>query len=499
MAQLILINILSGDAKKPYDKAFSFSRTINFGLLSIATYLQSHGISVRLLDLCTYDVEDPWNDILSEIKKENPVAIGLSCISGFSYPRFKDASKLIKNLFPGIKIVAGGKDHIGLMSEVVLLECEGIDILVKGEGEIVTLKILKALINRHSLSQIRNIAYRDDRGLIVETPIEECSILDKIPSLDYTLYPNYSAFPPSIEVSRGCPYSCSFCVSTKTKIRKKPVSEIIKDVKSINRLYKLSEPTIYFETPMFFFSNEEIDILVNLRLKEGLKFTWRTETRVEYLDTHPIDRLAMAGLKVVDLGLESASPELLLRMNKTSNPDTYLNSAVRVLKKAFENGIIIKINLLFYIGENRRTLSETITFLESNREHIQSISAYPLILCPTLCDNPDIHSQIVEHGGSFVKSNEWEQRHLIAVNPSSEFSYENLQYIGRLIGKSYQSIYTFFEQKRFGYLSPSISFSEFKAQVDCFGIERFPFFVAKRESDAAKAELMQIISRKNEL
>jgi len=496
MAQIVLINIPPDDAKKPYDKAFRFSRVMNFGLLSIATYLHSHGVSVRLLDLFTYDVVDPWKDVLCEIKKESPVAIGLSCISGFSYPPFRHASKLIKSLFPDIKILAGGKDHVGLIARVVLSECEEIDILVKDEGEIVTLEILKALMNQHSLSKIPNIAYRNVRGSIVETHSDANSILDEIPSLDYTLYPDYISFPPSIEVSRGCPYRGSFCGSAKTRIRKKPVVEVIKDVKTINKLYKTSGPTIYFETPMFIFTNAEIDELVNIRRREELEFTWRTETRVEYLDTQSIDKLAMAGLRVVDLGLESASPEILLRMNKTSNPDSYLNAATKVLKEAFENGLIIKINLLFYIGENRKTLSETITFLDSNRDYIRSISAYPFILYPSVRDNPDIQTQLSQHGGSFDTSREWEERHLIAVNPSVEFSYAELQHIGILFGKSYQSINTFFEQKRFGYLSPGISFSEFKAQSEHFGIEKFPFFIDKKQSETAKSELMRITSRK---
>jgi radical SAM superfamily enzyme YgiQ (UPF0313 family) len=274
------------------------------------------------------------------------------------------------------------------------------------------------------------------------------------------------------------------------------VVEVIKDVKTINKLYKTNESTIYFETPMFMFDTGEIDALVDIRQREELKFTWRTETRVEYLDKQPVDKLAMAGLRVVDLGLESASPEILLRMKKTSTPDSYLKAATGVLKKAFESGIIIKLNLLFYIGETRNTLSETIAFLDSNRDYIQSISAYPFILYPGVRDNQDIQTQLSQHGGSFDTSREWEERHLIAVNPSVEFSYAELQHIGKLFGQSYQSINTFFDQKRFGYLSPGISFSEFKTQAEHFGIERFPFFTDKKASETAKSELMRIISRR---
>ena len=54
---------------------------------------------------------------------------------------------------------------------------------------------------------------------------------------------------------------------------------------------------------------------------------------------------------------------------------------------------------------------------------------------------------------------------------------------------------TFFDQKRYGYLSPGISFSEFKTQAEHFGIEKFPFFTDKKASETAKSELMRIIFR----
>ena len=93
MAEIILVNIPPADWKKPYDNAFPFSRTINFGLLAIATYLQSHGIATRLLDLYAFNQDDQLTEVVLAIKAENPVAIGLSCISGFAYPSLMQISR----------------------------------------------------------------------------------------------------------------------------------------------------------------------------------------------------------------------------------------------------------------------------------------------------------------------------------------------------------------------------------------------------------------------
>ena len=166
-----------------------------------------------------------------------------------------------------------------------------------------------------------------------------------------------------------------------------------------------------------------------------------------------------------------------------------------MLKSTFKNRIITKINILFYIGENKKTLFDTIAFLDGIKTYVQSISAYPLILYPNIMNKQNIISDLISHGGSIVTNNGWEERHLLAVNPSSEFTYTSLQHIGKLIAKSYQSINTFFEQRRFGYLDPNISFRTFREKAESFGIENLPFSIDKRDADLAKAEIMDIISK----
>jgi len=495
MPQILLVNIPSDSGKKSYDKAFPFSKTINFGLLSIATYLKDKGLDVLIFDPFSKYYRDYKRGIVSEIQETMPLAIGLSCISGFNYPPLKSISILLKKKFPDIPIITGGKDHVGLIPQEVLLDCGEIDIVIRGEAEIIIYKLMESIINKQPISGIPNIVYRDENGNIKETPIVNSLILDTIPSLDYRLYPNYLSFPPSIEVSRGCPHSCKFCVHTGTKIRKKPVAQIIEDVGVIIQLYKIQNPCLYFETPIFSFNNTEIEELIDLKKGKEVQFTWRTETRVDYLSPDRINRLAKAGLKVIDLGLESGVPEILARMNKTQNPEKYLKSAAIALKSAYENDIIIKINLLFYIGETRKTLIETIKFLEQNQQYVQSVSAYPLIAYPGMIDNVGLQSELESFGGSIDQSKKWKERHLMAVNPSDEFTYRELdEEIGILIGKSYQSIQTFYNQKIYGYFPHNVSYSEFETVAKSFGIEKLPFFYNAADRINAKNSLMRILA-----
>jgi hypothetical protein len=65
--------------------------------------------------------------------------------------------------------------------------------------------------------------------------------------------------------------------------------------------------------------------------------------------------------------------------------------------------------------------------------------------------------------------------HLTPVNPSLDFTYEKLQDIGILLGKSFQTAETFYLQKSHGYFSPGTAFRDFEKSALKHNIEKLPF------------------------
>jgi hypothetical protein len=225
-----------------------------------------------------------------------------------------------------------------------------------------------------------------------------------------------------------------------------------------------------------------------------LRFTWRTETRVEYLTPQRVPLLAAAGLRVIDLGLESACPEILLRMGKTRNPVVYLQKAAQGLQAAYEAGILVKLNILFYVGETRETLRTTLAFLEDHLPYVSSVSAYPLLLYPGSSLESGIADDIAQVGGSIVHTASWEQRHLWPVNVSSEWSYEDLQEVGLQFTKAFQTQETFFHKKQYGYFSPAVSEEMFSSAVQHLGREHLPFSLNVDEAAAVRRQLWDRLS-----
>ena len=494
MMDLLLVNVPIDLGKKPYDLAFPFLKRLNFGILAIASYMKDRGFQVRIFDPQAYSEEIFSEEacisrILQEIEHYSPLVVGLSCISGFSYPSCKKIAILIRQAFPSILIIVGGKDHVGQIADIVLSECAAIDIVARGEGEEVLCKLIDSVKNKQPLEKVSNIVYRDTNGSINSTNYDLTLNPQKITRLNYSLYPNFKTFPPSLEISRGCPFGCAFCVSAKTGVRKKDVSSIIDEAEYIVQIYDDEDIGLYLETPMFLMQDKEISQLAYMRKEKGLNFTWRTETRVDYLSPVRLQKLAEAGLRVLDLGFESASPDILIRMGKTQKPQKYLEQTSEILRTAYELGIIVKMNILFYIGETVETIKETIYFLEQNLPYTISVSAYPLLLYPGSSLETGIEEDIKRYGGSIVNDKAWEERHLWPVNPSNEFTYDTLQELGTLFTKSFQTMETFYMQKKYGYFSPGTSYIEFIQHSENFGIEKLPFSKDKKELNNNRQKL----------
>ncbi|OYD88307.1 hypothetical protein CDG77_24460 [Nostoc sp. 'Peltigera membranacea cyanobiont' 213] len=486
---LLLVNIPIDLGKKPYDLAFSFLKRLNFGILVIASYMTERGFNVGIFDPQSHPEEDCLIKLLQEIEQTSPQVIGLSCVSGFSYPPCLKIASTIRKRFPSIPIIVGGKDHVGQIAETVLLECSAIDIVVRGEGEEILCQLVEHITNKKPLDTINNIVYRDLDGEICSTHYDLAFNPQKMTRLNYSLYPNFQTFAPSLEVGRGCTFGCEFCVSAKTGVRKKDIPSIIDEAEYITDIYGDNEICIYLETPMFLMQDEEISQLAIQRQERGLNFTWRTSTRVEYLTPSRLEKLAKAGCRILDLGLESASFDILLRMGKTRDPQRYLDRASEILRAAYDLGIMIKLNILFYIGDTLETIATTFSYLTKNIPYVTSVSAYPLLLYPGSSLEGGIKEEVKRYGGNIITDAVWQSRHLWPINPSSELTYDSLQELGVLFAKSFQTIDTFYTQKRYGYFSPKISYTEFVDAAINFGIDSLPFSKDLKETESNRQVL----------
>lgn len=419
------------------------NKYLNYGLLSLATILRKKG----------------WNPIQLHGHFDHPefifdecVRLGLSRASIFpiliSIPSFYAVSwvnqfiDLVKSINDRVKVIIGGRwvvaDRPDMMADLI----PKADLIISGvaEGKI------EELI--YSATQTSPTIHKHQGAL----PFLHSN-------LDYSLLLNREIYQPSIEVSRGCGMGCSFCQERDERLLPlKPAASVLGEVQHTFLDDGLNKMNFYFESSMFIPNARWLDEIHNNIEEKGIKFTWRTESRVDTIRIKHIPALAKAGLKVLDLGLESASSEQLLKMRKTTNPKSYLEKASNLIKTCHEYGIAVKVNILLTAGETLSTINQTLEWLNRHRHYIKGLSVGPVIVFGWDKDNEGYLNELYATGASLSHSPTVGIRHL---NLSGEISYEKSVSLANEISREFMSAEDYFYLKSFSYFSRYYSYEHF--------------------------------------
>lgn len=279
---------------------------------------------------------------------------------------------------------------------------------------------------------------------------------------DYTLMPDYQQFHPSVEVSRGCGRGCAFCVEGAEP------RDVIRDgVETASRMWELeqlyeSTPIRpYLEASLFKPTGRWMDEFAMQYAKLGVSTKWRTETRVDSLQAASIQRLAASGLRVLDLGLESAAPGQLIAMRKCKDPFRYLDHAGVVLEACKRAGVLAKLNIVLYPGESKDSYAETLRWLRERRDLIAGVSASPLVYYPRDTVESRLPSQLLRLGASLVEETQPERLGYGDLHLSRTITNGVAQRLCTELAQEFMDARQYFTLKSFAYFSPQLSYAEF--------------------------------------
>ncbi|MEL6186138.1 MAG: radical SAM protein, partial [Myxococcota bacterium] len=229
----------------------------------------------------------------------------------------------------GTVTIAGGR-HASTFPELCT---ESFDAVVVGEPE----RAVPALIADWAQGELGSVYERP-----VQTPAE-------IRPARYDLI-DFSANTfrlPALEATRGCPFSCGFCVLTgKEKWRYRPVAEVVAEIRDRlhwNRnLFGLMSDTFVFldnnlgGSPKYL--RELCEALVPLRREWGCAVSYNV-----IQDPELVECMARAGCRYVYTGLESLSQDALDDMHK---PQNKLEEMGEVLARCYRHGIVVSSGML---------------------------------------------------------------------------------------------------------------------------------------------------------
>lgn len=271
-------------------------------------YLKAYAQPEFNVQLVEFTIKDPTMNIVTDLIQRKPKIIGFSCYIWNIEETIK-VIKMIKKIDSSIQIVVGGPevtyDFMEWMETVPQF-----DFLIMGEGEATFKQLLQQFEGEHDFSQVKGICYRED-GKILVTPQGNKIDLRDIPS-PYRFeedIPHLSKRVTYIETSRGCPFSCQFCLSSIEVGVRYFDREKIKD--DIRYLMKNGAKTIKFVDRTFNISRSYALDMFRFLIDEHLPGTvFQFEITADIMRPEVIEFLnkeAPAGLFRFEIGVQSTN------------------------------------------------------------------------------------------------------------------------------------------------------------------------------------------------
>ena len=194
----------------------------NLGIYYLKEYAKTYKNHIHLAE---YTINHRAEDILKGIYKTQADVVAFSCYI-WNIELITEVVKELKKVMPKVKIWFGGPE-VSYNAKECLQAIDELDVITIGEGEQTFLELMECFVdNKINISQIKGIAYKagDD---IVLTEDREPLALDVIPFP----YDDMERFRNKIiyyESSRGCPFSCSYCLSSIDKRVRLRSTELVK-------------------------------------------------------------------------------------------------------------------------------------------------------------------------------------------------------------------------------------------------------------------------------
>ena len=163
--------------------------------------------------LAEYTIKDPAFNIVSDLFQKKPDVVGFSCYIWNIEETIK-VIQMLKTVLPETKIVLGGPE-VSYDSNHWLRKVSEIDYIIMGEGEVSFKELLHYINGDISLEAVRGICYLEDGKFKIHAQPPKID-LRELPSpfrFEEDL-PHLGKRIQYIETSRGCPFSCQFCLSS---------------------------------------------------------------------------------------------------------------------------------------------------------------------------------------------------------------------------------------------------------------------------------------------
>ncbi|MBS5789052.1 B12-binding domain-containing radical SAM protein [Fusobacterium sp.] len=295
---------------------------LNLAVRYLKKYVEAN--SDLKIEIYETNINNQVFNIIKDIYELNPDKIIFSTYI-WNKEYIVEIVKELKKVLPNVEIILGGPE-VSYKWEKFMANMPEVDALLLGEGEKVILNFLTKK-DKKALG----VVYRENGEIIfngIEPIIENLDIVP-FPYEDWELEDRTKIF--YYESSRGCPFSCSYCLSSIDKtVRYYSLDRVKKDLKrfldSPIKLLKFVDRTFNLKKERYM----EIWKFLLENYREGITFHF--EINANIFDDETLDFLEKVpkGYFQFEIGVQSINPETMVAIKRNNILDKLAHNVRRI-------------------------------------------------------------------------------------------------------------------------------------------------------------------------
>jgi len=339
------------------------------GIALLAAQIKKAGNEVVYYDM---NIQERESDMWITFSNGAPDIVGFKLFYNNIRHSILIADEIHKK-YPQSLIIAGGP-HITFIGGHLFKCTQSFELLIMGEGDNAINEVGEYVLGMRSIDSISNCVYQKN-GRVIYNKQHIINDISNLPFPDWETIGIRNYFPIlQLNMARGCPNQCSFCVhnsilsriNDEKLFRNKSLSEIHKsnhyrkrefssaknELEHNRNVYKTKYFVVSDSTP----SKESIMDLCNYLINNNINSKWAAFAHVAQIDELLIRKMAEANCVALFLGIESGNGRLLKIIGKRYDK-SQIKTAIKMVKSY---GIdIVASFIMGHPGEDEFSINET--------------------------------------------------------------------------------------------------------------------------------------------
>ena len=358
---------------------------------------QLAGVLQREHDVAAVDATGEslsWQELAARMEQAGrPDAVVLQSAPGLIKHDTRVADLAKEKLGPHVLTILIESGVSPIYPDRFLGDFPAVDVLVRGQPEAV---VPEALRHVDDLASVAGVACREGEDVLVNPPAQPMKDMDALPFMAYDLFdpreytigyldaPMHEKVVPGIRMrtTRDCPFKCPFCIIGSSTARgydgrwkAMSVERVLDELRHVVEAYSVRG--VFFWDETFTLNQKRAEQICDAMAAAGLGLEWRCLTRIDCVTARLIEKMAGAGCRLIEFGIEAGDPGVRKELHKDFTDE----EAIEVVRVAKRNGVRVNCDMIVGMPwETRATLDATVSLakrMAADNLHLTMAFPYP--------------------------------------------------------------------------------------------------------------------------